>query len=178
MIPSSTCSSVDPVGQCSSKQPGITTERKRGMEGGELKQVSMEKEKHVIVNNYYITDREQGWKQLERSEIPPNILENKTQRNSNEISPGKSLKDNYNEQSEVDKEVKNLDRDRRNTTQAKTEPKGFYGEGSGSTKHVTPANIQSELPAANQAHGKPGDCSNARVHMPAATHCTTCVNQQ
>ena len=88
----------------------------------------MEKEKLVIVNNYNITDREQGWKQLERGKTLPNILENKTQSNSSEISPGKSLKDDYNEQSGVDKEVKNLDWDRRNTTQAKTEPKGFYGE--------------------------------------------------
>ena len=117
MIPSSTCSSMDSVDSAPVKSLASQL-RKRGMEGGELKQVSMEKEKHVIVNNYYITNREQGWKQLERGKTLPNILENKMQSNSSEISPGKSLKDDYNERSGVDKEVKNLDWDRRNTTQA------------------------------------------------------------
>ena len=32
----------------------------RSIEGGELKQVSTEKEKQVIVNNYYINDRKEG----------------------------------------------------------------------------------------------------------------------
>ena len=106
----------------------VSQSSERGIEGGELKQVSMEKEKQVIVNNYYINDRKEGWKQLEKGEIRLNILENKTHRNSNEISLEKSYLGNLSTQSAVEKEVKNLDRDRRNTTQAKVEPRGFYGE--------------------------------------------------
>ena len=83
----------------------------------------------MIVNNYYINDRKKGWKQLEKGEILPNTLEGKTQRNSSEVSPEKSYLGDLSTQSRVEKEVKNIDRDRRNTKQAKAEPKGFYGEG-------------------------------------------------
>ena len=127
MIPSSTCSSMDPVDSAPVNSL-VSQSSERGIEGGELKQVSMEKEKQVIVNNYYINDRKEGWKQLEKGEIPPNILKGKAHRNSSEISPEKSYLGDLSTQSGVEKEVKNLDRDRRNTTQAKTEPRGFYGE--------------------------------------------------
>ena len=89
MIPSSTCSSMDPVGSAPVNSL-VSQSSKRGIEGGELKQGPTEKEKQVIVNNYYISDRKEGWKQLEKGEIPPNTLEDKTQRNSSEISPEKS----------------------------------------------------------------------------------------
>ena len=78
----------------------------------------------MIVNNYYINDRKEGWKQLERNEIPPNILEdktqgnftkippnrleNRTQGNFSEISPEKSHLGNFNIQSGLEKETKNL----------------------------------------------------------------------
>ena len=45
----------------------VSQSSERGIEGGELKQVSTEKEKQVIVNNYYINDRKEGWKQLEKA---------------------------------------------------------------------------------------------------------------
>ena len=82
----------------------------------------------MIVNNYYINDRKEGWKQLEKSEIPPNRLENQTQGNFCKILPEKSHLGDFNMQSGLEKEVKNLDRDRRNTTQEKAEPRGFYEE--------------------------------------------------
>ena len=107
----------------------VSQSSERDIEGGELKQGTTEKEKQVIVNNYYINDRKEGWKQLEKGEIPPNTLEGKTQRNSSEISPEKSYLGDLSTQSRVEKEAKNLDQDRRNTMQAKAEPKGFYGEG-------------------------------------------------
>ena len=106
----------------------VSQSSERGIERGELKQVSTKKEKQVIVNNYYINDRKEGWKQLEKGEIPPNILEGKAHRNSSKISPEKSYLGDLSTQSGVKKKVKNLDQDRRNTTQAKTEPRGFYGE--------------------------------------------------
>ena len=100
----------------------------RGIERRELKQVSMEKEKQVIVNNYYINDKKEGWKQLEKGKIPPNIIEGKAHRNSSEILPEKSYLGDLSTQSGVEKEVKNLNQDRRNTTQTKTEPWRFHGE--------------------------------------------------
>ena len=128
MIPASTCSSMDPVDSAPVNSL-VSQSSERGIEGGELKQGPTEKEKQVIVNNYYISDRKVGWKQLEKGEIPPNTLESKTQRNSSEIWPEKSYLGDLSTQSGVEKEVKNLDRDRRNTTQAKEDPRGFYGEG-------------------------------------------------
>ena len=67
----------------------VSQSSKRGIEGGKLKQGSTEKEKQVIdlVYNYYINDRKEGWKQLEKGEMPPNILRGKIHRNSSKISP-------------------------------------------------------------------------------------------
>ena len=127
MIPSSTHSSMDPVDSAPVNSL-VSQSRERGMEGEELKQAPTEKEKQVIVNNYYINDRKEGWKQLEKGEIPPNILEGKAHKNSSEISPEKSHLGDLSTQSGVKKEVKNLERDRRNTMQAKTEPRVFYEE--------------------------------------------------
>ena len=127
MIPSSTCSSMDPVDSAPVNSLALQSSE-RGIEERELKQVSREKEKQVIVNNYYINDRKEGWKQLEKGEIPSNIIKGKAHRNSSEISPEKSYLGDLSTQSGVEKEVKNLDQDRRNTTQTKTEPRGFHGE--------------------------------------------------
>ena len=63
-----------------------------------------------------------------KGEIPPNTLENRRQRHSSVILPGKAVLNDLNKQSGADKEAKNLDHDRRSTTQAKANPKGFYGE--------------------------------------------------
>ena len=84
MIPSSTCSSMDPVDSAPVNSL-VSQSSKRGIEGEELKQGPTKKENQVIVNNYYINDRKEGWKQLEKGEIPPNTLEGKTQRNSGKI---------------------------------------------------------------------------------------------
>ena len=127
MIPSSTCSSMDPVDSTPINSL-VSQSSERGMEGEELKQVPTEKEKQVIVNNYYINDRKEGWKQLEKGEIPPNILEGKAHKNSSEILPETSYLGNLSTQPGVEKEVKNLERDRRNTMQARTEPRVFYEE--------------------------------------------------
>ena len=108
MIPSSTCSSMNPV-DSTPVHSLISQSSERGIEGGELKQVSMEKEKQLIVNNNYINDRKEGWKQLEKGKIPPNILKGKAHRNFSEISPEKSYLGDLSTQSGVKKEVKNLD---------------------------------------------------------------------
>ena len=102
MIPSSTCSSVDPVDNAPVNSLASQSSE-RGIEGRELKQVSMEKEKQVIVNNYYINDRKEGWRHLEKGEILPNIMEGKAHRNSSNISPEKSYLGHLSTQSGVEK---------------------------------------------------------------------------
>ena len=152
MIPSSTCSPIDPVDRAPVNSLASQSS-KRDIEGGELKQIPEEKEKQVIVNNFYITDREELWKQLEKSEISPNILGNKAQRSFSEISPGKSLLGDSSEQSGVDKEVKNLDSDRRNEIQAKTEPWKFYGEEVEAQKMSPPPTYNPNYPPPNRYPG-------------------------
>ena len=72
MIPSSTCSSSDltengPVNNM------VTQQSDRNTEWLEPRKVSKEVEKQVIVNNYYISDKETHWKQLMKNEILSNI---------------------------------------------------------------------------------------------------------
>ena len=96
----------------------------------------------MIVNNYYINDGKEGWKQLEKREIPLNRLENKTQGNFGEIPPNRSENDmqgnfseispekshlsDFNAPSGREKETRYLDKDQKNITQAKAEPRRFY----------------------------------------------------
>ena len=71
MIPSSTCSSMDPI-ESSPVNSMITQPSDREVEELKVKQATIQKEKQVIVNNYYIGDKERGWKQLAEGEILPN----------------------------------------------------------------------------------------------------------
>ena len=50
-----------------------------------------EPEKQVIVNNYYIRDKEEGWKQVKVSEILPNNSRSYTQSKPSEISPNETM---------------------------------------------------------------------------------------
>ena len=59
MIPSSTCSSMDPA-ESTQVNSLVSQPTERSMEATELKQVSTEREKQVIVNNYYINDGKEG----------------------------------------------------------------------------------------------------------------------
>ena len=143
MIPSSTCSSMDPA-ESAPVNSLVSQLTERSIEGTELKQVSMEREKQVIVNNYYINNGKEGWKQLEKSEIPLNTLENKTQGNFTEIPPNRSENDmqgnfseispekshlcDFNAPSGREKETRYLDRDHKNITQAKQSPGGFMNK--------------------------------------------------
>ena len=138
MIPLSGCSSVDPVDSAPVNSL-VTQPSRKDIEGLEFKQIPKEKEKQVIVNNYYIGDKENGWKQLVRGEIPLDIPGDKTHGNYSKISPNKTLLEGFNEQSRIDKDKKNLnvDRDMRNSTQTKTEPMRF---------HVEEAEMQNMLP--------------------------------
>ena len=144
MIPSSTCSSMDPV-ESAPVNSLVLQPAERSMEGTELRQASMEREKQVVVNNYYISDGKEGWKQLEKSKIPSNKLENKAQGNfrvitpnraenethghSSKISPEKSQISDFNAQLGSEKEARYVDKDQKVMTQAKTEPRRFYEQG-------------------------------------------------
>ena len=110
MIPSSGCSSVEPVDSAPVNSLVIQSSD-RDIDGLQFKQVPKEKEKQVIVNNYYISDRENGWKQLARGEIPPDIPGDKTQGNYSKISPNKTLLEGFNEQSKLDRDKKNSNMD-------------------------------------------------------------------
>ena len=47
-------------------------------------------EKQVIVNNYYIRDKAEGWKQVKQGKILPNTSKTHTQTKSSEISPNET----------------------------------------------------------------------------------------
>ena len=78
MIPSSTCSSSD----LTEKVPTNSLATLWG---------DKEPEKQVIVNNYYIRDKEEGWKQVKSSEISPNNSRSHTQNKPGEISPNETM---------------------------------------------------------------------------------------
>ena len=98
----------------------------KSIEGTEFKQV---REKQVIVHNYYINSRREGWKQIEKSKIPPNVLDNKTEGEpaeilpsrlgndmheySGEISPEKLGKNIFNASSGKEEESRHLHKDRK-----------------------------------------------------------------
>ena len=105
MIPLSGCSSVDPVDSAPVNSL-VTQPSERDIEGLEFKQGRKEKEKQVIVNNVYISDRENGWKQLARGEIPQDIPRDKTQDNYSEISPNKTHLEGSSEQPKLDRDKK------------------------------------------------------------------------
>ena len=77
MIPSSTCSASDPT-------ENVPT-NSLAMQWGD------KEEKQVIVNNYYIKDKAEGWKQVKQGEILPNTSRSHTQIKSDEISPNETM---------------------------------------------------------------------------------------
>ena len=76
MIPSSTCSTSDSM-------EAIPTNSLATQWGDKEK-------KQVIVNNYYIRDQAEGWKQVKQSEISPDTSRTHTQTKPNEISPNQT----------------------------------------------------------------------------------------
>ena len=101
MIPSSEGSSLHSVDNAPTHSM-MSQVTEKSVEGTECKQNG---EKQVIVYNYYINDGRGEWKQVEKSKIPPNVLNNNirveiaenpqnrlerdTQRYAGEISPRK-----------------------------------------------------------------------------------------
>ena len=88
IIPSSTCSSSDPTENVP-------------MNSLATQPCDKELEKQVIFNNYYIKDKEEGWKQVKVSEIPPNYLKIYTQSKLRENLPNGPKTYTQNKQSEI-----------------------------------------------------------------------------
>ena len=76
MIPSSTCSASDPTENVHTNS--------LAMQWGD------KEEKQVIVNNYYIQDKAEGWKHVKQGEILPNTSRGHTQIKSSELSPNET----------------------------------------------------------------------------------------
>ena len=72
MIPSSTGSSIDPI-ESAPMNSMVTQQSCKEREEVNFKQITKENEKQTIINNYYISDKKKGWKQLQEGEIPPNM---------------------------------------------------------------------------------------------------------
>ena len=77
MIPSSTCSRSDPT-------ENVPTNSLATQWGDK-------EEKQVIVNNYYIRDKAEGWKHVKQGEISPNTSKSHMQIKSSEISPNETM---------------------------------------------------------------------------------------
>ena len=138
MIPSSGSSSLHSVENAPTHSM-ISQLTEKSIEGTECKQNG---EKQVIVYNYYINDGREGWKQVEKSEIPPNVLNDKTRievaenpssrlRNvthgySGEILPRKLGHNVFSAPSGKEEETRYEHKNRINGTEAKTEPRRFY----------------------------------------------------
>ena len=78
MIASSTCSSSDPTENV--PMNSLATQL-----------CDKEPEKQVIVNNHYIRDKKEGWKQAKVSEILPNNSRSYTQNKPSKISPNETM---------------------------------------------------------------------------------------
>ena len=75
----------------------------------------------MIVSNYYINDGREGWKQVEKNEIPPNVLDDKIGGESAKNPPDRLENDTHGYAGEI-----LLGKPSHNVTEAKTEPKKFY----------------------------------------------------
>ena len=123
----------------------------------------------MIVYNYYINDGREGWKQVEKSEIPPNVLANKIGGESaenppsrlgnnmhgysGEISPGKPGHNIFNAPSGKEEETRHLDKNRNYITEAKTEPRRFYEQEMEAQNMSPPPTYNPNYPPPNRYSG-------------------------
>ena len=141
MIPSSTCSSSDlaesvPMNSIVT-QPG-----------------DKETGKQVIVNNYYISDKEEGWKQVKVSEILPDSSRNYTQNRISEIASNKATMEIPNNQFTTNsdeplvhaKEITEVRSKARINTQVIEDPKRYHAE---------EAEVQNTAPPTTENHSHP-----------------------
>ena len=127
MIPSSGCNSLDPID--SALVNSLVTEiGERDTDELKTKEKTKENEKQGIVKNYYIGDKENGWKQLVSGEIPPNILGKGTQDKSSEILPNKTLLEDSSRHSNTQHGEQNSDQGKRMEAKTVEEPMRYHSE--------------------------------------------------
>ena len=162
-IPSSTCSSSD----LAKSVPMNSMVTQLG---------DKETEKQVIVNNYYISDKEEGWKQVKANKISSDSSRNYTQNRLSGIAPNKATVENPNNQFTTVSE-ESLVHAKENTgvslkvgltTQVMKDPKRYHAE---------EAEVQNTaLPISHpplRGKEKIGKCRYAGLHTPTTTHITT-----
>ena len=137
MIPSSTGSSLHSVESAPTNNI-VSQPTEKNIEEMEYKE---DREKQVIVYNYYINNGREGWKQVGKGEILPNVLDNKIRSESaeqpsnrlgndmhrylGEILPRQIGHNVFSAPSGKEEETRHLDKDRNNITEAKAEPRRF-----------------------------------------------------
>ena len=134
--------------------------------GTERIEHKQDREKQVIVNNYYIKDGREGWKQVEKNEIPPNVLHDKMGGESAENPPGRlekgmhgyageiSLgKPSYNAFSTLSRKDEETRHPGINVTEAKTEPKKFYEQEMEAQNMSPPPTYNPNYPPPNRYSG-------------------------
>ena len=165
MIPSSAGSSLHSA-ESAPTNSMVLQPTEKSIEGTEHKQ---DREKQVIVYSYYINDGREGWKQVEKSEIWPNVLDNKIGGESaenpqsrlgndmhgysGEISPGKPGHNIFNAPSGKEEETRHLDKNRNNVTEAKTEPTRFYEQEMEAQNMSPPPTYNPNYPPPNRYSG-------------------------
>ena len=165
MIPSSGSSSLHSA-ENAPMHSMMSQLTEKSTEGTECKQNG---KKQVIVYNYYINDGREGWKQVEKSEIPPNVLNDKigvelaenpqsrlesvTHGYSGEISPRKPGHNVFSAPLEKEEEIRYPDKNRINTTEAKTEPRRFYEQEMEAQNRSPPPTYNPNYPPPNRYSG-------------------------
>ena len=135
MIPSSTCSSSDPT---ESAPVNSIVMQPSDKDTGELetRRILREEEKQMIVNNYYIHDKESGWKQIPESEIPPNIPGTLVQPTPGEILPNNTAIENSIGETKADMSKKDTNNNKKlyltaesnKNTHVVVEPKRYHSD--------------------------------------------------
>ena len=123
----------------------------------------------MIVHNYYINGRRKGWKQVEKSEIPPNMINNKTEGEPAKIPPNRLGNDMHEYSGKIspeklgqnifgtslgkEEEIRHLHKDRKNVTEAKTEPRRFYEQEAEAQNMSPPPTYNPNYPPPNRYSG-------------------------
>ena len=165
MIPSSGISSLHSA-ENAKMHSMMSQLTEMSVEGTECKQ---NMEKKVIVYNYYINDGRGEWKQVEKSEIPPNVLNNNIRveiaknpqnrlegdmhRYAGEISPRKPGYNVFSATPEKGEEIKYPNKNRINTMEAKTEPRRFYEQEMEAQNMSPPPTYNPNYPPPNRYSG-------------------------
>ena len=180
MILSSTCSSSDPV-ESAPANSLVTQPSYREVEEVEPKQTPKVGEKQVIVNNYYISDKETGWKQLREGEISPNRSEATLRRKSGKISPNETMQcQKKHPREDTNEQNLNIIRKTGPVETDTIEEAGRYHVDEAETQNMAPPPIRNlDYPPPVKPAGVLGHIIHARLHTSVSIYTTaTHFNKQ